>query len=454
LTVNHFGESFIWGASISAAQTESATDSGGKGPSIWDEFCNRPSRFFKKHPIKNREHLKNSADFYTHYKTDIDHLKSIGFKHFRFSIAWARVMPDGENINIEGFEFYQSIVAYCLENGITPWITLYHWDLPQALEKKGGWTNPEIVQWFEQYATACIEYLPNVKHWILLNEPSVFVGAGYFFGIHAPGRKGVTPFIKALHHANLCINKTYFALKKINPELQIGSSFSFTHIESSDSKPHNKKAAKLADILINRLFFEPIIGKGYPIESIKLFTKSQKNYLKKDEHLLKTPLDFIGVQNYTRELFKYNYLNPLLPIKHIPAVKRTKELTMMNWEIHPPSIYHTLIKLNQYQLNTPLYITENGIALNDVLENNGIQDYQRIIFYQSHLQEVLNAKNEGVDIKGYFTWSLIDNFEWAEGYEPRFGLIHVDFVTKKRTLKESAQWFNQFLGRKLGSTLK
>jgi beta-glucosidase len=204
----------------------------------------------------------------------------------------------------------------------------------------------------------------------------------------------------------------------------------------------------LADILINRLFFEPIIGKGYPIESIKLFSKSQKNYLKKDEHLLKTPLDFIGVQNYTRELFKYNFLNPFLPIKHIPASKRTKELTMMNWEIHPPSIYHTLIKLSQYQLNTPLYITENGIALNDIVDNNSIQDYQRIIFYQSHLQEVLNAKDEGVDIKGYFTWSLIDNFEWAEGYEPRFGLIHVDFVTKKRTLKESAHWFNQFLGRK------
>jgi beta-glucosidase len=188
LRVDRFGESFIWGASISAAQTESAIDVDGKGLSIWDEFCNQPSGFFKKHPIKNSEHLKNSADFYKHYKTDIDHLKSIGFKHFRFSIAWARVMPDGENINIEGFEFYQSIVAYCLNNDITPWITLYHWDLPLALEKKGGWTNPEIVNWFDHYAKTCIEYLPNVKNWILLNEPSVFVGAGYFFGIHAPGR--------------------------------------------------------------------------------------------------------------------------------------------------------------------------------------------------------------------------------------------------------------------------
>lgn len=443
---NQFGDDFFWGASISAAQTESAIDTDGKGPSIWDEFCNHNSKFYKKHPIKNKEHLKNSADFYAQYKTDIDHLKSIGFKHFRFSIAWARVMPDGKTPNVEGFKFYQSVVDYCLKNEITPWITLYHWDLPLAIEKQGGWTNPEIIKWFENYATSCVNKLPDVKNWIILNEPSVFVGAGYFFGIHAPGKKGANNFIKALHHANQCINNTYFVLKNINPDLNIGSSFSFTHIESIDYKPKNLKAANLADVLINRLFFEPILGKGYPIQDLKLFSKSQKKYLCDNESSLYTPLDFIGIQNYTREIFKYNYFNPFLPVKHVPAHKRTKELSKMNWEIHPPSIYHVLKKINSYQLNTPLYITENGIALNDSIINESVQDYQRIIFYQTHLQEVLKAKQEGINIKGYFAWSLIDNFEWAEGYEPRFGLIHVDFVSKKRTIKESGHWFKSFLG--------
>lgn len=444
---NLFGEHFYWGASISAAQTESAALIDGKGLSIWDEFCEPKKNFFlSKHRIKNKHHIQESSDFYFHYEADILRLKQLGFKHFRFSIAWSRIYPDGETLNPSGIDFYKKVIDTCLKNNIEPWVTLYHWDLPATLEKKGGWTNPEIINWFELFATTCINSFKEIKHWMILNEPSVFVGAGYFFGIHAPGKKGFENFIKAMHHANLCIHHIFKVIKNINPDLKVGSTFSFTHIEGLNQDIKHQKAAEIADTLINRLFFEPILGLGYPTEQLKIFNKKYFNLIKKEEESLKTPLDFIGIQNYTREIFKYNPFNPFLKIKQIEAHKRTSELTAMNWEIHPPSIYEVLKKINNYQSNIPIIVTENGIALNDQINDNSIQDSQRIAFYQSHLEQVLKAKNEGIDIQGYFAWSLLDNFEWAEGYYPRFGLIHVDFETKHRTIKESGHWFREFLG--------
>lgn len=441
-----FGETFYWGAAISAAQTESAALADGKGMSIWDEFCEAQKGIFNsKFRIKNKHHLNYSSDFYVHYKTDIDLLKSIGFKHFRFSIAWSRILPDGETINQQGIAFYQDVIQYCLENGIEPWVTLYHWDLPAALEKKGGWTNRAILDWFALYASVCVNNFNQVKHWMILNEPSVFVGAGYFFGIHAPGKRGFSNFFKAMHHANLCIGHIYRIIKEINPELQVGSTFSFTHIESIDDQKRNVHAAALADLLINRLFFEPVIGLGYPEEDLKILKQIEKYTTPEDVVNIATRLDFIGIQTYTREVFKWNPLNPLLKIKQVPAQQRTKHLTAMNWEVYPPSIYHVLKKIESYQTKIPLIITENGMALNDVILDGEINDEERIQYFKSHLEQVKQALDEGVDLRGYFAWSLIDNFEWAEGYHPRFGLVHIDFSSKQRTLKQSAHWFKIFL---------
>jgi len=372
-------------------------------------------------------------------------LKSMGFLHFRFSISWSRILPDGETINPKGIAFYNDVIDYCLQSGIEPWVTLYHWDLPHALELKGGWTNRDVLKWFKRFAKVCIISFPYVKHWMILNEPSVFVGAGYFFGIHAPGKKGFDNFFKAMHHATLCTGHIFNIIKDINPSLKVGSTFSFTQVEGLDTKEKNTKAARTADLLINRMFFEPIIGKGYPLGEIKLLNQIGKYVKKGDEERLAVKLDFIGIQNYTREVFRHNPFNPFLNIKQIEAHKRTDKLTAMNWEIHPPSIYHILKKVSDYETGIPLIITENGIALDDRLQGHEIKDAERIAYYKTHIEQVAKAKNEGVDIRGYFAWSLMDNFEWAEGYYPRFGLIYIDFLTKQRIIKHSGRWFQQFL---------
>lgn len=442
----------IWGVAISAAQTESAHEAYGKGPSIWDEFCDKKSwPFFRKSKIKNQHHLKDSSDFYHHFKADIDHIKYIGFKHFRFSIAWPRIMPDGININLEGVAFYKEVIDYCLAQGITPWITLYHWDLPAALEKKGGWTNRDILQYFNDYAMFCVRTYTQVNHWTILNEPSVFLGAGYLFGIHAPGRKGFDSFLKATHHAMLVIGETYRSIKKEFPQHVVGSSFSFTQIDPNSNKSKDIKAARIADLLINRFFFEPLLGLGYPCAEVKKLEAINKYMLPGDAEKLATKLDFIGIQTYTREVFKYNAFNPFLKIKHIPASKRTIDLTAMNWEIHARSIYSTIMKIEAYQLNIPIIVTENGVAFEDEVVLGRVNDFKRIHYFQTHINEVLRAKREGANVQGYFAWSLMDNFEWAEGYQPRFGLIYVDFDTKKRTLKESAYWFRRHLNSSLYS---
>lgn len=437
---------FVWGAAISAAQTESHPLAGGKGPSIWDEFCKPSSGIFrKKQKIKDNHHLSDSADFYTHYKQDIDILCKIGFSDFRFSIAWSRVLPDGENVNLAGIAFYRNVVEYCLEKGVTPWVTLYHWDLPLSLEKKGGWALREIIGHFEKFAELCVKSLPEVRNWIILNEPSVFLGAGYLLGIHAPGRRDINGFFAATHHAMLSIGHIYRHIKNINPGLNVGSSFSFTHIEASDSSEKNIKAAEKADLLINRLFFEPVMGMGYPGAELSQLKKLSKFILPGDEVNLKTNLDFIGIQTYTREVFKHNPLNPFLNIRQVPAHERSIELTAMNWEIWPESLYNCIMKVHRYGLNIPLYITENGVAFQDKPVFGRVHDVNRINYYRDHISEVFRARADGADVKGYFAWSLIDNFEWAEGFRPRFGLVYVDYSSKERIMKDSAHWFRNFL---------
>lgn len=436
----------IWGAAISAAQTESASDVDGKGPSIWDEFCSRKKGVLKrKSPIRDGHHLNDSADFYYHYKQDVDLLKKIGFKHFRFSIAWTRVMPDGKTVNPDGVRFYKDLIDYCHESGIEVWVTLYHWDLPLELEKKGGWTNRSIIEDFRNYALFCVRTFEKVNNWIILNEPSVFLGAGYLFGIHAPGKRGFDNFLSATHHAMLCIGDAFRHIKNEFPNKNVGSSFSFTQIEAFGERKKDIIASETADQLINRLFFEPLIGMGYPLGDFKRLKKIKKFFKEGDEENLKTDLDFIGVQTYTREMFKHNPFNPFLRIKHVPANERTIDLTAMNWEMHSESIYHTIMKVHAYGLDCPIIVTENGVAFDDKVIFDRINDTPRIHYFKTHINEVLRAKKEGADVRGYFAWSLIDNFEWAEGYHPRFGLIYVDFETKKRLLKDSALWFKKFL---------
>ena len=366
---------------------------------------------------------------------------------FRFSLSWSRIIPDGMGkVSEKGVAFYNDVIDFCLENSITPWVTLYHWDLPQVLEDKGGWTNREIINWFENFAEVCaLKFGDRVKHWMVLNEPMVFTGAGYFLGVHAPGKKGLRNFLPAVHHAVLCQAIGGRVLRNLVVDAIIGTTFSCSYITPIDRKRKNIEAAKKADALLNRLFIEPSLGMGYPYESAPVLKKINAYMKPQDIKDSVFEFDFIGIQNYTREVVKHSYFVPYLSAKIIDARQRNVNTTLMNWEVYPKSIYKMIKKFNTYKGVKKIIITENGAAFEDFLENGVVNDIQRTTFLKRYLKQVFKAKEKGLKIDGYFVWTLMDNFEWAEGYFPRFGLVYVDFLTQKRIIKASGKWYAKFL---------
>jgi beta-glucosidase len=436
-----FGEEFKWGVSTAAYQIEGAHEAAGKGLSIWDVFSGKKGR------VRQNHNGNRACDFFNRYPDDLLLMQAMGIPNFRFSLSWSRLLPSGSGaVNQAGVSYYDRLIDHCLELGITPWLTLYHWDLPQALEERGGWANRDMVSWFGEYAALCAnKFGDRVKHWMVLNEPMVFTGAGYFLGVHAPGRRGFGSFIPAVHHAALCQAEGGRILKSILPDAEVGTTFSCSHIEPLRQQEKDIQAACRVDALLNRLFLEPALGLGYPLEELKFMRRIEKYMLPGDEVALKYNFDFIGIQNYTREVVKYAFWTPFMQAILISAKKRGVPHTAMNWEIYPEGIYHLLHKYNQYSGIPKLIITENGAAFADEVHHGEVHDPKRIDFLQRYLQQVLRAKQEGVKVQGYFVWSFVDNFEWAEGYDPRFGLVHVDFGTQKRTVKSSGYWYQHFL---------
>lgn len=437
-----FGDNFQWGVSTAAFQIEGACNTDGKGESIWDVFT------AKKGKILNGHHAQVACDFYNNYKADIDLVKQLNIPNFRFSISWTRILPNGTGkVNMAGVEHYNRVIDYCLQQGIEPWVTVYHWDLPQALEIKGGWTNRDIVQWFTDYTATCAKYFGDrVKYWMVMNEPSVFAGAGYFFGIHAPGRTGLKNFLPAIHHIVLSMVSGAEKLRQLLPDAEIGTTFSCSYIEPRSDKKRDIAAAHRADALVNRLFIEPILGLGYPINNIPVLKGIEKYYQPGDEQKMQFDFDFIGLQNYTREIVKYSFFTPYVGASLVKAETRNVPITAMGWEVYPPAIYHILKKFNAYPQIRRMIITENGAAFPDEIIEGEINDNERIDYIKANLQQVLKAKEEGCRVEGYFVWTLTDNFEWAEGYRPRFGLVYVDFETQKRTIKSSGRWYADLLG--------
>jgi beta-glucosidase len=436
-----FGDDFIWGVATAALQIEGSCDADGKGESIWDVFAE------KKGAIKNGHKPTHACDFYNRYKEDIDLVKQLHIPNFRFSIAWSRILPDGTGkVNRAGINHYNKVIDYCLEQGIEPWITLYHWDLPQALEVKGGWTNREVINWFTGFVTVCAKHFGDrVKNWMIMNEPSVFTGAGYFFGIHAPGRTGLKSFLPAVHHAVLCMAAGGRVLRNALPNVQIGTTFSCSYVEPLTNKPKDVNAAKRVDTLLNRVYIEPVLGLGYPVDDLPVLKKMDKYMIPGDLEAMKFDFDFIGIQLYTREIVDYSYLTPYIHASIVQAKNRHVETTDMGWEVYPPSIYEILKKFNKYEGIKKIYVTENGAAFPDEVKDGRVDDPRRVAYLQNYLQQVLKAKDEGCKVSGYFVWTLTDNFEWAEGYHTRFGLIHVDFDTQQRIIKSSGQWYADFI---------
>ena len=440
-TKDDFGKDFKWGVSTAAYQIEGAHDAEDKGLSIWDEFVQKPRRVFQNH------HGNDACNFYKNYDNDIDLIKQLNIPNHRFSISWSRVLPQGTGaVSGAGIAFYNKVIDHSLKIGVEPWITLYHWDLPKALQDKGGWTNRDIIAWFANYVEICIKHFGDrVKNWIILNEPMVFTGAGYFLGVHAPGKKGLANFLAAVHHAAMCQAEGGRIVRSLHRAANIGTTFSLSHVEPYRFIKKDMAAAKKADVLLNRLFVEPLLGLGYPMNDLKVLQRIERFVQQGDEQKLAFDMDFIGVQNYTRELVRHSPFMPFIRAKIVKANTRNVDTTQMNWEVYPESIYYVLKKFGEYKNMRQLIVTENGAAFPDIVLDGKINDDKRKNFIKDHIEQVLLAKKEGVNVQGYFVWTLLDNFEWAEGYYPKFGLVHVDFQTQKRTIKDSGYWYKEFL---------
>lgn len=436
-----FGDSFVWGVAASAFQTEGSPDADGKGPSVWDVFSARKGR------VRGGDHARVACDFYNRYDSDVELVRDMHIPNFRFSLCWPRIIPAGHGrLNRKGIDFYNRVIDACLSKGITPWITLYHWDLPEALESRGGWTSRDIVSWFSEYADTCSRaFGDRVKNWMVLNEPMGFVGAGYFLGLHAPGRKGLRNFLPAAHHAVLAMAEGGRILRSNVPDALIGTTFSCSLVEPLTGRPRDYEAALRADALLNRLFVEPVLGLGYPVRELPVLRRLEKYMQAGDEQRMCFDFDFTGIQNYTREVVRHSLLMPYLWAKVVPAEKRNVPVTAMNWEVYPESLYRMIRKFDRYPGIRKLLVTENGAAFPDRVNGNEVHDPQRVGYLQDYLAQVLRAKRDGCRVDGYFVWSLTDNFEWAEGYHPRFGLVYVDFRTQQRIMKSSGKWYREFL---------
>lgn len=440
-TRNDFGNDFRWGTATAAFQVEGAVATGGRGPSIWDTFVK------KKGKIKGGHHADQACEFYDRYADDLELVKELGFGEFRFSISWSRILPEGTGrVNQQGIDFYNRLIDQCHELGIEPWITLYHWDLPQALEDRGGWKNRQIVDWFSEYVTICAkEFGACVRNWIVMNEPMAVAGLGYTTGLHAPGKKGFLNFFPVVHHLVLCQAEAGRILRRYVPKSYIGTALSCSQVLPASDSAKDKRAAARADTLMNRLFIEPLLGKGYPVDTFS-YLKSIYNYVKPgDMERVVFDFDFIGIQNYFRVVVRHSYLAPVLWLKEVAPATRNVPITAMGWEVAPDGMYEILKQFGGYEGIKELVVTENGAAFHDRFHEGLVVDEDRKSYYQNYLANVLKAKQEGVNITGYLAWSLLDNFEWAEGYSPRFGLVHVDYETQVRTVKESGKWFGEFL---------
>ena len=436
-----FGDDFTWGVSTAAYQIEGAHNTDGKGASIWDTFSQQKKKIIDDH------NGNVACNFYNNYAEDIALMHKMNIANYRFSISWSRILPHGTGaINYKGIDFYNSIINYCLELGIEPWITVYHWDLPEVLQQKGGWVNRDIIEWFSNFVACCVNHFGDrVKHWMVMNEPMVFTGAGYFLGVHAPGKKGLASFLAAAHHAAMCQAEGGRIIKSLRGDCKVGTTFSYSHLEPYSQKEKDILATAKLDALLNRMFIEPLLGMGYPTKELKIMERIERFMMAGDQKKLAFDMDFIGLQNYTREVVKYAPFMPFVRAKIIKANERNAIATLMNWEVYPASIYYALKRLSKYDGIKEIIVTENGAAFKDDIIENNIADDSRVDYLKSYIAQVLKAKNEGVPVTGYFVWTLLDNFEWAEGFHPRFGLVHVDIKTQQRTVKASGKWYGDFI---------
>jgi beta-glucosidase len=438
-----FPRGFYWGAATSAYQVEGAWNLDGKGESIWDRFAHAAGK------IKDGSNGDVACDSYHRIGDDIALMRAMDLNSYRFSVAWPRVQPQGTGqANQKGLDYYRRLVDALLEAGIRPMLTLYHWDLPQALEDAGGWPNRETAFRFADYAAIVARALGDrVQTWVLLNEPAAFTSLGYLDGTHAPGRRSITDFLRATHTANLAQGAGFRAVKTERPKARVGSSFSMSPCEPATDSEADRIAAEHAHAVTNTWFLEPALHGRYPAAfsfSPAVFMKIQQD----DMNIARAPLDFLGINLYYRTVVSAPTLSErfseiryfLLPARMGAGQKGPK--TDIGWEVWPESLYDMVMRITRDYSRPALEITENGCAYSDAPGADGaIHDQRRIAFHEQYLAELARAVHDGADVRGYHAWSLMDNFEWSEGYRQRFGLAYVDFSTQRRTLKDSGKWY-------------
>jgi len=429
---------FVWGVATSSYQIEGAANEGGRGQSIWDTFCKVPGK------VANFDNGDIACDHYHRYKEDLDLMKWMGVKAYRFSVAWPRVIPDGVGrVNEMGLDFYDRLIDSLLEREIAPWLTMYHWDLPEALQLRGGWNNREVVEWFGEYAEVLTSrFGDRVKNWMTLNEPLCSAWLGHLYGDMAPGIKDLQTALNVSHHLLMSHGLACQVIRSNVSEANVGIVINVTPAVPATDSQEDSNAAQLADGFDNRWFLDPVFGRTYPADVIDALGASPEIH-SGDMKLIAQDLDFLGVNFYFRQTVAADQNSKPLPIRSVNRenVKRTA----MNWEVHPQAFEEILLRISKEYSPKAIYITENGSAWNDEVINGEIIDDERIDYLARHLDVMRSAKNQGAPILGYFAWSFLDNFEWAYGYEKRFGLIYVDYKTQKRTPKKSAFFYRQLL---------
>ncbi|MCR9142883.1 MAG: GH1 family beta-glucosidase [bacterium] len=451
LRASDFGADFVWGAATAAYQIEGGHDADGKGPSIWDEFSRRGK-------IKRGHTGDVACDHYHRMPQDVALMQDLGLGAYRFSISWPRVLPDGTvqgGINEAGFDFYKRLCDELQRRNITPFATLFHWDLPLALQQSyGGWLDRKIADHFAEYAALCVNRLGDyVKDWIILNEPFVFLLLGYGVGYFPPSKIGLGKFLKASHHALLAQGRAARAMDAERSGLHLGTTNSTLAGYLDRDTPANRRALARHDAFFNRLYVDPVVGRGYPVDALPVLNRIERKKFAEPGDLDEIAYDFAfhGINHYSRKVVRSARYLPWLGFRERGTAKGAPR-TAMGWEVFPEGLHQVLMKFSEYPEIPALYVTENGSAWHDTLSTDAdgrrVHDPERRQYLQDYLAQCLRAKNAGVNLRGYFAWSLLDNLEWREGYDRRFGIVHVDFEDRlQRTIKDSGLWYREFLDR-------
>ena len=439
-TIGSFPSGYVWGAATAAYQIEGAWDEDGKGESIWDRFCHTPGN------IANGDTGDVACDHYHRWRTDVGLMRQLGLKAYRFSIAWPRVLPEGRGrVNPTGLDFYSRLVDALLEAAIEPYVTLYHWDLPQALQDQGGWPARLTAEAFVEYADLVTRRLGDrVKHWMTLNEPFVSAFVGHLHGRHAPGHSDLGEALAAAHHLLLAHGWAVPVVRSNVREAEAGIVLNLGGQVPASPSVADRAAASREDGVLNRWFLDPISARGYPADIVAHYGHPMEFVRAGDLESIAVPLDFLGVNYYARTIVRSR---EVAEANNAPRVVRAQpKRTAMGWEVYPEGLYDLLGRLHFDYRFPALYVTENGAAYPDKIGPDGtVEDPDRRSYLEEHFKAAARAIAAGVPLRGYFVWSLLDNFEWGRGYSKRFGLVYVDYPTQRRVLKNSAHWYKRVI---------